>query len=794
MAQGIGRASALLASGTLISRVLGFVKSIVIASTIGVVGSASADAFTNANQLPGNIYSLIAGGMLNAVLVPQVVQAARHADGGQRYINRLVTLAIVILGGISLAATLGAPIIARLYGASLGAEQLALVVAFAYWCLPQIFFYGLYAVLGEVLNARGMFGPFAWAPVLNNVVGIAGLLAFAALFGADPTGQRPVAEWTLPMIAMLAGSTTLGIALQALILFAFWRRVGLSYRPDFHWRGTGLGKAGKLAGWSFGMLIIVQLAGLVETNIANIAFGQAASVTAMATAYLIFTLPHGIITVSIATAYFTRMSASASENRIDDLVKDFSGGFRLIGLFIVFSAFGLAVISTAFARIFEESPQKSFALAGVLICFLIGLVPFCGLFLVQRAFYALEDTRTQFWMFLATMPLQIFGMAIASLQPMDRIAASLALTQTIMAALRLGILMWLLRRRLGGLDARRITASYVLYTIAGIVAACGGGAVMWLLGAYADEGFALDGRGQAMIACTIGGTTMIVLYFATLLLLRSRDLLDALGPLLRRFRRGGEEEQELEESEEEEYEEPEAAEEPEEIDWSAGPPTEAMPLPPAPRPRPERPRPEPALGVLRDPTDPIRVPWDDEEVWGAEERNRRDEAAYAGAWAMGGVTEDLSTAGIILPLLARPGAGPRSRRERRELERRAAAQLQAKREREARQRAAGQSTVAGQPTAAAGPGEAPRPRRRPSPGRPAPGYSGPLEPPPGRLRSRPPRPGDPIPDLPPRPTQRRPRNPQSPPPQSPAPSPHPRRERPQGPQGDAQDDWTGRPD
>lgn len=668
---GIGRASALLASGTMVSRVLGFVKAIVIAGTIGMVGSASADAFTNAQQLPSSIYSIIAGGILSAVLIPQVVRAARHADGGQTYINRLVTLAIVLLGGLSLVATLAVPLISRLYAASLTDEQLALVVALGYWCMPQVFFYGLYAVLGEILNARGMFGPFTWAPVVNNVVGIGGLWVFAWMFGADPEGNRTVGDWTPDMIAVLGGTATLGVAIQALILFVFWRKVGLTYRPDFRFRGTGLGKAGKLAGWTFGMLLILQVAGLVETNVLNLAFGAGASVAAFSNAYLIFALPHAVVTVSIATAFFTRMSEAASEQRTDDFVRDFSGGARLIGLFIVFAAFGIAVISPAFARIFENNPAGVTPLAILLCCFLVGLVPFCGLFLVQRAFYAIEDTRTQFWVFLATFPVNIFLMAMASLLPLTFIAAGLALTQSIMAGARLLVLFVLLRRRVGPLRAGRIVKSYLVYTVAAVVAALVGLAVMWFLGAYDPEGFVRAGRVQAIIGCAVGGLTMAGVYFVALLALRSQDLREAIAPILRRFGRGPAE-----------VEEAEATTPEPEIDWTAGPPTELLQVEEIPG------RPEP-------PTDPVDMPPAPtrEELELAARRaahvSDREERAYAGTWSMGmGATGDLTTAGIILPMHSTPSSGPRTRRERRELEARAAAALQAKRVAAERARAA----------------------------------------------------------------------------------------------------------
>ena len=112
---GLGRASAMLASGTIVSRILGFIRVVVLAAAIGQASSAAADAFGVANQLPNSIYALVAGGVLSAVLVPQIVRAGLHADGGQLFINRIITFGVVIFLAVTLVATLAAPALISLY-------------------------------------------------------------------------------------------------------------------------------------------------------------------------------------------------------------------------------------------------------------------------------------------------------------------------------------------------------------------------------------------------------------------------------------------------------------------------------------------------------------------------------------------------------------------------------------------------------------------------------------------------------------------------------------------------------
>jgi len=333
--------SIMLGSGTLVSRGLGFVRAILLAQALGVTASAGADAFAVANQLPNNIYAIVAGGVFSATLVPAIVKSAVHHDGGRAYLNKLLTAALTIMVATAALATLLAPVLVGLYASGWSRDQLGLATAFAYICLPRLFFSAFYALLGEILNGRKVFGPFTWTPVANNVIAIAGLSVFVALFGFDSQGARSVIDWSTPMIWLLAGTATVGVAVQALLLFFFWRRIGLSFRPDFRWRGVGMRDTGRMASWTFGMLLLTQLAGLIETNVSALASGQGASVFTLQTAWLAFMLPHSVITVSLATAYFTRMSAHASANNLAAVAADTEESVRRITLFMVWAMVAL---------------------------------------------------------------------------------------------------------------------------------------------------------------------------------------------------------------------------------------------------------------------------------------------------------------------------------------------------------------------------------------------------------------------------------------------------------------------
>ncbi|MEL4319343.1 murein biosynthesis integral membrane protein MurJ [Leifsonia sp. YIM 134122] len=538
MADGIGRASAFLASGTIVSRILGFAKAIALASAIGLVESSSADAFAVANQLPNTIYAIIAGGVLTAVLVPQIVRAGLSADGGAAYINKLMTVTLVVLAVSAVIATALAPLLTFLYGAALSPDQRALATAFAFWCLPQIFFYGLYTVLGEVLNARRSFGPYTWAPVVNNVVALVGIGVFIAVYGSDPTGMRSAASWDPAMIAVLAGTATLGVAAQAVILFWFWRRAGIRYRPDFHWRGVGLGTAGRMAGWTFGMILLTTAAGLVETVVVGIASGEDASVAALGNAWLVFMLPHSIITVSIATAYFTRMAEHASHGRITELRTDVSSAIRGISLIIVLAAAVLLVTAYPFAAIFtNESFSQTIAFGNVIMAYLIGLLPFCVLFVVQRAFYALGDTRTPFFFTLAQTIIVVVLVIGCSLLPSQWIAAGIALSVSIAGIVQLLIAANLLRRRLNGIESGRIVRSLLVYAWPALISMVIGVLLLTALGGTRDGGFAVSGIAPAILSMAAIGTAMAAVYFGLLWIVRAPELRVFGEPILDRFRR-----------------------------------------------------------------------------------------------------------------------------------------------------------------------------------------------------------------------------------------------------------------
>jgi putative peptidoglycan lipid II flippase len=531
----LGRASAVLAAGTMVSRITGLLRTIVLVGVIGAVGKAP-DAFALANQLPNDVFSIISVGVLTAVLVPQIVKAVAGEDGGSAFISKIFTAGTVVLLAATAAAMLAAPwLISVIMKAGTSASQQQLALAFAYWCLPQIFFYGLYALIGETLNARKIFGPFTWAPVVNNVVSIVGFLVIGYLFGTPLT---EVSDWPADRIAWLGGTATLGIAVQAGVLLAFWPRTRLALRVDFRWRGVGLGNIGKLAGWTILMALSSLVAGFYQHSVALRASGDDASLTVMNNAWLIFMLPYSVIVLSIGTPYFTQLSEHAHANRVDDVRTDIGRSIRTLGFFLTGALAAVLAAVIPASRIFTDDRSEAQAAALVLVGYLVALLPLAVLFIVQRTFYAFGDTRTPFFFTIFQCVLIVatsFGTQLlhdAGVIPLSLLAATLALGQSLSSILQTIVASTLLHRRLQGIG----TASWVLalgrFALAAVPAAAAGWGVFLLLGGA--HGWTTTDKIPAVFGSAIIAAVALAVYIGVLAVFRAPEL-DALKGLARRF-------------------------------------------------------------------------------------------------------------------------------------------------------------------------------------------------------------------------------------------------------------------
>nr|WP_259305501.1 murein biosynthesis integral membrane protein MurJ [Streptomyces koyangensis] len=453
---GLVRSSVLMAVGTVVSRATGLIRQVLQAAALGT--GLLASTYNTANTVPTSLYTLLIGGALNAVLVPQLVRArATEPDGGRAYEQRLVTLVVCVLGVGTALAVWAAPEIVGLYMRDTPGshEAFELTVTFARFLLPQIFFYGLFGIYGQLLNAREKFGAMMWTPVLNNVVLVA---MFAAYLGLMAAPGR-VEDITADQVRLLGIGTTAGVAIQALALVPFARAAGFRFRPRFDWRGNGLGRSVHAAKWTLLFVLANQVALTVVTNFANAADQElpqaGAGYTAYTYAQTIWLLPQSIVTVSLVTALLPRMSRAVAEGRLGDLRADLTRGLRVSGVVIVPTAFLFLALGPQIAALLFAHGAADAAsvrpLGHMLQAFGPGLIAFSAQYLLLRGFYAFEDTRTPFFMaaWIAGVDIALAS-ACHVLLPARWAVVGMAGAYTLSYLAGLALTALLLRRRLGG--------------------------------------------------------------------------------------------------------------------------------------------------------------------------------------------------------------------------------------------------------------------------------------------------------------------------------------------------------
>ncbi|WP_231839513.1 murein biosynthesis integral membrane protein MurJ [Blastococcus saxobsidens] len=476
---GILRAAGTMAVATLVSRITGLLRTMVLAAALGV--GLVADAYNTANTLPNIVYELLLGGVLTSVIVPLLVHAQeRDRDDGVGYAQRLATLAMAGLLVMTVLAVLAAPLLTSLYGLDENPAQYELANWLARILLVEIVFYGLGAFAQALLNSRGVFGPPAWAPVLNNVVVIATGLVFLAASGPGPLEPATIAPG---LVWLLGAGTVLGIAVQALVLVPLLRRAGIPLRPRWGVRDTGLREAGTLGLWVIGYVAVSQVGVLVALRIANEAQRDGGlGSSAFQYASLLFQMPYGIIGVALLTALVPRMSRAAARSDVPGVIEDLALGTRLsaVGLLPVtalLTVLGPALGVLAFAR-GNTSVDEAQAIGTALAVGAFGLLPMAVTLLQLRVFYAMKDARTptliQIGMVAVRVPLLLLVPAVVEAEHVVA-GLMLATSLTYVAGWALGDLA--LRRRLGGLRTRETFGPVVRIAAVALAAGLVGGLV-----------------------------------------------------------------------------------------------------------------------------------------------------------------------------------------------------------------------------------------------------------------------------------------------------------------------------
>ena len=471
-----------MALGTVASRGTGFLRTVVIAAAIGEGGVAN--AYAVANTVPNALYDLLLGGILSAVIVPLLVQAA-HDDGddGEAYARRLVTMVTVVLTATAVVAVLLAPLIISAYAHNANPRQRALAVTFARYFLPQLLFYGIGATFAAILNVRGRFAAPMWAPVLNNLVVIGSGIAFAVVSHQAPRPGNLSHNQTL----ILAVGTTAGVVLQTVALLPSLRRVGFRLKPRWDWRHAGLRRAGPFAGWMLGYVVTNQLGYLVIVQLAEAAGGGRGVYAVYSYAYILFSLPYAIVAVTVITALFPGMSRDAATGDEPAVARSLSQGLSVAGVVLVPATLFLVVLGPQIAVLVfqhgQTSPANARLTGHVLQAFGIGLLPFSAFQMQLRAWLAVRDSRTPMYVNLWVTAINVLVDVALYITLHGRdVAVGLAVGYSASYFVGAAIFTIKLRRRIVATARTHVIRTHVRLLLAALIAAVPAEIITHLIG------------------------------------------------------------------------------------------------------------------------------------------------------------------------------------------------------------------------------------------------------------------------------------------------------------------------
>ena len=488
-------ATAIMASGTMISRVLGFARAILLAFVLGN-GTRQAEMFDTSTLIPNTLYMLFAGGALNTVLVPQIVRAIKNdSDGGQAFVNRIMTAFLAALAVVAALMTLAAPLALMLWtNASWRSPQLsahyASLTYLTYLTMPQIFFYGAFFLVGQVLNAKDRFGPMMWAPIANNVIQILVLAGYVAVWGTGADTSQPYGTGQMWLLGL---GSTLGIVVQTLILIPYMRHSGFHYRPRWDLKGTGLGRTFHMAKWMLGYTALTMIAQTVVWNLATsaVAGGSGGGGSAYNKAYLIWILPHSLLTVSLATAMLPSASRKAEAGDLTGVEQETTRAVELATTFLLPGSLGLLVLAEPITRLafgHGQGADDAHYVAWALMAFAIGLVPYTIQYLYLRGFYAMEETRTPFYLQVVISGLNAL-LALAFVLVWNdppSVAARLALSYSVAYAIGWWLSHAWLKKQLPTLSGSAILGHLRKVTLASLPAAALAWCITWAFGRFSS--------------------------------------------------------------------------------------------------------------------------------------------------------------------------------------------------------------------------------------------------------------------------------------------------------------------
>jgi putative peptidoglycan lipid II flippase len=531
------RNAAVMTVGTVLSRATGVIRVGVLAWAMGITVSGLADTYNAANTAPNILYELALGGVLTSVFVPVFVQWRKEHGREQAWdvADRILTLTTILLAALAVAGIVLAPWLMRLYFVAAPDDAQAKIELGTYlvrWFMPQVVFYGIGAIAAGMLNAEGRFAAPMFAPILNNLVVISAVVAYASIHGDAPTS---IEEITGTQKLLLGAGTTLGVVAMTVALWPSLRAVGYRWHPKRGWRHPAVDRLIRLSAWVFLYVAANQLAYQIVIVLNNSI--EQGALAAYQWAFLIFTLPHAVFAVSIITALLPGMAERWTGNDRAGLITLFSRGVRDTSVIAIPAAFGFLALAVPITRLVLERGLTSTAdaelVARVLQAFAVGL-PFFSLFqLFTRTFYAMQDSRTPAFTNIAAATVHI-GASVLFVFVFGWGVPGMALGHAASYLFGSAILLVILRGRVGSIDGRRIAGTVGRTLPAGLLT---GLAAFVVAEVVDDAAGAASGTAVQLMQVSLGVLAGVLVFAGAAAIFGIREVRDVASALRRRFRR-----------------------------------------------------------------------------------------------------------------------------------------------------------------------------------------------------------------------------------------------------------------
>jgi putative peptidoglycan lipid II flippase len=460
------RALGSIGTATLASRVLGFVRDMVVARAFGA--GPVTDAFFVAFRIPNILRRLLGEGALSTAVVPMLTDylVTRPRTDFNRLFRAMLGAALVVLGVVTAIGVAAAPWVVRAMAPGFAGEpgQLALTIMLTRLMFPYLILVGLAALVMGALNAHGRFFTAALGPAAVNVGMIACVLALAP-------HVRP------PIVSLGVGVLVGGLG-QLVMQLPELRLAGVPLQPSRELRHPALGRLVRLLLPSVFGLATVQVTVFINTLLASLL--PSGSISYLYYADRVMEFPLGVFGIALASAALPAMSRQAAAGDTHALARTLNFALRLSCYTAIPATVGLVMLRVPITRVLFErgrfGPTETAATAWALAWYALGLAAFSGTRIAAQAFYAMGDTRTPVLTGLASVAVNV-AVAVALLRPMEH--AGLAFASSASAYANLVLLVWLARRRMGSLGAREVARSVARTALAALGLGLWCAALLW---------------------------------------------------------------------------------------------------------------------------------------------------------------------------------------------------------------------------------------------------------------------------------------------------------------------------